>query len=102
MTSTAKKNSRSASGRVKRTVRGGKATASVSRKVTTAATIRKMGMIGLGIGMQESSTCDSAYAEAHLFPPHRVAVHGHEAIRKKYKGPARSWHVRPGIRSYLH
>jgi len=90
MASTAKKSSRSASGRVNRTVRGSrKATASVSRKVTTAATIRKIGDDwARHWNAGELDGVVAAYAEDAVYlPPHHEAVHGREAIRRYLKVP---------------
>ena len=82
MPSTAKKSSRSASGRVNRTVRGG-------RKVTAAATIRRIGDDwARHWNAGELDGVVAAYAEDAVYlPPHHEAVHGRAAIREYLKAP---------------
>jgi uncharacterized protein (TIGR02246 family) len=90
MPSTAKKSSRSASGRVNRTVRGSrKATAFVSRKVTAATTIRRIGDDwARHWNAGELDGVVAAYAEDAVYlPPHHEAVHGRDAIREYIKAP---------------
>jgi uncharacterized protein (TIGR02246 family) len=84
MRSTAKKRSRSARGRVQRTVRR---TGLV--KAAAAATIRRIGdQWARHWNAGQLDGVVAAYAEDAVYlPPHHEAVHGREAIREYLKGP---------------